>query len=41
VIVLETSAIYALLDAGDRRHRVARDWYAQLDDDLVPLDARP
>ena len=35
MIVLDTSVIYALLDAGDQRHRVARDWYAQLDDDLV------
>jgi uncharacterized protein len=35
VIVLDTSVIYALLDAGDQRHRVVRDWYAQVDDDLV------
>lgn len=35
MIVLDTSVIYALLDAGDQRHRLARDWYARTDEDLV------
>ena len=35
MIVLDTSVIYALLDAGDQRHRMARDWYALVDEDLV------
>jgi predicted nucleic acid-binding protein len=35
LIVLDTSVIHALPDANDQRHRVARDWCAQVDDDLV------
>jgi predicted nucleic acid-binding protein len=35
VIVLDTSVIYALLDAADHLHHKARDWYADLDDELV------
>ena len=35
MIVLDTSVIYALLDAADQRHAQVRDWYAGLDDDLV------
>lgn len=35
MIVLDTSVIYALLDAADQRHREARDWYAKVDEDLV------
>jgi predicted nucleic acid-binding protein len=35
VIVLDTSVIYALLDAGDGRHREALTWYERLDDELV------
>jgi len=35
VIVLDTSVIYALLDAADHLHRQARDWYGGLDDELV------
>lgn len=35
MIVIDTSVIYALLDANDQRHRVARDWYRGTDDDLV------
>jgi predicted nucleic acid-binding protein len=35
VIVLDTSVIYALLDAADHLHDRARDWYAGLDDELV------
>ena len=34
MIVVDTSVIYALLDASDQRHRVAREWYARTDDDL-------
>jgi predicted nucleic acid-binding protein len=35
VIVLDTSVIYALLDAADARHREAVGWYETVDDDLV------
>lgn len=35
MIVIDTSVIYALLDAADRRHREALAWYRRLDDDLV------
>jgi len=35
VIVLDTSVIYALLDARDRRHPEAVAWYEDLDEDLV------
>lgn len=35
MIVIDTSVIYALLDASDRRHAQARDWYATVDDELV------
>ena len=35
MIVLDTSVIYALLDASDQRHRQAFDWYDSLDDELV------
>jgi predicted nucleic acid-binding protein len=35
VIVLDTSVIYALLDAADGRHRRAVDWYRALDDELI------
>lgn len=35
MIVLDTSVIYALLDASDRRHGEARDWYGDLDEELV------
>lgn len=35
MIVLDTSVIYALLDAADRRHREAVAWYRKLDDDLA------
>ena len=35
MIVLDTSVIYALLDAADSRHRLAREWYESLDEELV------
>ena len=35
MIVLDTSVIYALLDAADQRHEAAIAWYALLDEDLV------
>jgi uncharacterized protein len=35
VIVLDTSVIYALLDAGDRRHGDALTWYESLAEELV------
>ena len=35
MIVLDTSIIYALLDAGDSRHRDALGWYERLDEELV------
>ncbi len=35
MIVLDTSVIYALLDADDRRHREAAEWYEGLHDELV------
>lgn len=35
MIVLDTSVIYALLDAADGRHRQAVDWYRALDDELI------
>jgi uncharacterized protein len=35
VIVLDTSVIYALLDAGDTRHQQALAWYSGVDGDLV------
>jgi len=35
VIVLDTSVIYALLDAADSRHREAVAWYERLDAELV------
>ena len=35
MIVLDTSVIYALLDAADHLHQQARDWYVGLDDELV------
>lgn len=35
MIVLDTSVIYALLDAADRRHREALAWYGELDEELV------
>jgi uncharacterized protein len=35
MIVLDTSVIYALLDAGDTRHRQALAWYDALDEELV------
>ncbi len=35
MIVLDTSVIYALLDAADRRHRQAVAWYRRVDDELV------
>ena len=35
MIVLDTSVIYALIDAADQRHRLAADWYAGVDDELV------
>jgi len=35
VIVVDTSLIYALLDAADRRHRQAVGWYRRVDDELV------
>jgi hypothetical protein len=35
VIVLDTSVIYALLDAGDDRHRSAQAWYEMVDVELV------
>jgi len=35
VIVLDTSVIYALLDAADNRHREALEWYDVLDEELV------
>jgi predicted nucleic acid-binding protein len=35
MIVLDTSVIYALLDAADRRHRESLAWYETLDEELV------
>jgi uncharacterized protein len=35
VIVLDTSVIYALLDAADARHRQAVSWYSDLTRELV------
>ncbi len=35
MIVLDTSVIYALLDAADRRHRQALAWYETIDEELV------
>jgi predicted nucleic acid-binding protein len=35
VIVLDTSVIYALLDANDDRHRAAVDWYERVTEELV------
>jgi predicted nucleic acid-binding protein len=35
VIVLDTSVLYALLDASDALHRRAADWYAGVEDELV------
>ncbi len=35
MIVLDTSVIYALLDAMDHLHEQARDWYAEERDELV------
>lgn len=35
MIVVDTSLIYALLDAADSRHREARAWYDTLDEELV------
>jgi uncharacterized protein len=35
VIVLDTSVIYALLDAADNRHREALAWYEGLNEELV------
>ena len=35
MIILDTSIIYALLDAADSRHRQALDWYDTLDNELV------
>jgi predicted nucleic acid-binding protein len=35
VIILDTSIIYALLDAGDSRHRDTLGWYERLDEELV------
>jgi len=35
MIVLDTSVIYALLDAADSRHRQAVAWYEVLDEELV------
>lgn len=35
MIVLDTSVIYALLDARDDRHREALAWYDTLDDELI------
>jgi len=35
VIVLDTSVIYALLDARDQRHREARDWYEGVEAELT------
>lgn len=35
MIVLDTSVIYALLDAADTRHQQAVDWYADLATELV------
>jgi uncharacterized protein len=35
MIVLDTSVIYALLDAADSRHREALAWYDALDEELV------
>jgi predicted nucleic acid-binding protein len=35
VIILDTSVIYALLDAADDRHRQSFEWYNTLDDELV------
>lgn len=35
MIVLDTSVIYALLDAADDRHREAFEWYAAVDEELV------
>lgn len=35
MIVLDTSVIYALLDARDRRHDEAAGWYEDVDDELV------
>lgn len=35
MIVLDTSVIYALLDAMDHLHEQARDWYVEERDELV------
>ncbi len=35
MIVLDTSVIYALLDAADERHAQARTWYAAVQEELV------
>src|SRR5437870_1103322 len=35
MIVLDTSVIYALLDAADDRHKTAADWYEGVREELV------
>jgi hypothetical protein len=35
VIVIDTSVVYALLDAADERHGPAAAWYATVDEDLA------
>ncbi len=35
MIVIDTSVIYALLDAADDRHTLAAAWYATVDEDLA------
>lgn len=35
MIVIDTSVIYALIDAADRRHREAVDWYRRTTADLA------
>jgi predicted nucleic acid-binding protein len=35
VIVIDTSVVYALLDARDTRHREALQWYEQVADDVA------
>lgn len=41
MIVLDTSFIHALLDAGDRRHREALGWYERIDEELVTTPLVP
>jgi predicted nucleic acid-binding protein len=35
VIVLDTSVLYALIDAADAHHRRTADWYVRVDQELI------